>query len=272
MDSPRGLGGRLRAWRASVGSAIAGRPAGHFAAVASEPLVEEEERAPATRRATRADALYAAAGAAPPHDGSWSQAAPPRSYAAASSQAAAPPRIAAPGGAARLAPPRAPAPPAAEAELAQLSAAARTGAALGWDVCVAAASAAEREALLGDDLRAVAAQLRGCLAVAATQGGVRERALADAFEALDELGYARATGCEHTPARAGALVADALRRAARGRYVLDELERAPEAAAAPQYEPPRDAAATATPQGAPQPARAAPPPRPQDTEQPLIEL
>jgi hypothetical protein len=52
--------------------------------------------------------------------------------------------------------------------------------------------------------------------------------------------------------------------------VLDELERAPEAA--PQYEPPPSPlpswgeAAAATPQGAP-------PPRPQvDTEKPLIEL
>jgi hypothetical protein len=170
MDSPRGkssLSARLRAWRASVGSAIAGRPAGQFAAMASEPLVDDAAAyAALPARAPRADVAYAAAassGGAARDSAAWSVETP---------------------GASRRAPP----PPLdAGAQLAQLSAAARTAAALGWDVCAAVAPQ-ERDVLLGDDLRGVAAALRGCVAAAAAQGSASEPTLADAFAALDELG------------------------------------------------------------------------------------
>ena len=177
MDSPRGLSGRIRAWRASVGSAIAGHPSGaSFAALAAEPMLPAAAERPPPTRARRADGILAVAGAT---DGLSDR----EAYGALPPQL---PTNAPPASQRRSPPPAAHA--VLPARLLQLSEAARTAAALGWDV-VSLAAPEERDVLLGDDLRDVAAALRDALAAAAGRGGVPERVLADAFAAFEELQY-----------------------------------------------------------------------------------
>jgi hypothetical protein len=227
MDTPRGLSHRIRAWRASLGSAIAGHPSGgSFSALASERMLPPVADRPPPPHARRSEGLLAVAGA----DGLSDRDA----YAAIAT--ASRPR----------APPPSPATPLPVERLLRLSEAARTAASLGWEVTVMAAPE-ERDVLLGDDLRSVAAALRDALAAAAGAGGAPERVLADAFAAYEEL-----------------------------TYVLEEFEREPpttgdEAAPAPrQQREPQAMAPVATPP----PVRLPPPPAQPaaDTEKPLIEL
>jgi len=226
MDTPRGLSHRIRAWRASLGSAIAGHPSGgSFSALASERMLPPVADRPPPPHARRSEGLLAVA-----TDGLSDRDA----YAAIATSAASRPR----------APPPSPATPLPAERLLRLSEAARTAASLGWEVTVMAAPE-ERDVLLGDDLRSVAAALRDALAAAAGAGGAPERVLADAFAAYEEL-----------------------------TYVLDEFERPPtndgEAAPAPrQQREPQAMAPVATPP----PVRLPPPAQPAaDTEKPLIEL
>ena len=171
MDSPRGLSGRIRAWRASVGSAIAGHPSGaSFAALAAEPMLPAAAERPPPPHARRSDALLAVAQTRGLSDRDAYAAIPPALHQPPASQRSSPP------------------PAAPTARLLQLSEAARTAAALGWDV-VSLAAPEERDQLLGDDLRDVAAALREALAAAAGGGGAPERVLADAFAAFEELSY-----------------------------------------------------------------------------------
>jgi hypothetical protein len=201
-SSSRSLSERLRAWRAKFGSAIAGRPAGHFTALASEPLVSDAVTGetyaampPPLPRSPRT--AYAAATPSPP--GSSGRAPPPGSRGAALLSLSTPTPLASPRREDAQYAAVQPAPPVMdmEGQLVILSDAARTAAALGWDVCARVARD-ERDVLLGDDLRSVAAQLRGALAAAAStaQSGASEATLEDALQALDELLCARrATPC-----------------------------------------------------------------------------
>ena len=152
-----------------------------------------------------------------------------------------------------------PASPAPE-RLLRLVEAARTASSLGWDV-VSLAAPEERDVLLGDDLRAVAAALRDALAAAAG-GGVNlpERVLADAFAAFEELQY----------------VMTELERPPPAEMTMTQAERQQQAMTPQQQREP----AAMTPVAMPPPARLPPPPPPgsarqpaaADTEKPLIEL
>ena len=164
----------------------------------------------------------------------------------------------------RSPPPAAPAVP--TARLLQLSEAARTAAALGWDV-VSLAAPEERDVLLGDDLRDVAAALREALAQAAGGGGVPERVLADAFAAFEELQYVLRE--LEAPPPATKMQPTSTTRQAMPPSPLPQQQQAP--AQMPQAHvarlpPPPPASARAT-TAVQQPAAAE-----ADTEKPLIEL
>jgi hypothetical protein len=165
------------------------------------------------------------------------------------------------------APPPSPATPLPVERLLRLSEAARTAASLGWEVTVMAAPE-ERDVLLGDDLRAVAAALRDALAAAAGAGGAPERVLADAFAAYEELTYVLEE-FEREPPTTGDEAAPAPRQQ------REPQAMAPVATPPPVRLPPPPPTSVRLPPPPPTSVRGGVPPAQQpaaDTEKPLIEL
>lgn len=242
MDTPRGLSHRIRAWRASLGSAIAGHPSGgSFSALASERMLPPVADRPPPPHARRSEGLLAVAGA----DGLSDRDA----YAAIATASRPRPAPPSPVSAAALPMER----------LLRLSEAARTAASLGWDVVVMAAPE-ERDVLLGDDLRAVAAALREKLAAAAGAGGAPERVLADAFAAYEELTYVLAE-FEKPPPTDGGDAAPAVPRQQREPQAMSPVVTPPPVRLPPP--PPASVRGGVTPAQQQQAS---------DTEKPLIEL
>jgi hypothetical protein len=166
------------------------------------------------------------------------------------------------------APPPSPATPLPVERLLRLSEAARTAASLGWEVTVMAAPE-ERDVLLGDDLRAVAAALRDALAAAAGAGGAPERVLADAFAAYEELTYVLE---ELEPLRPPTNDGEA---APAPRQQREPQAMAPVATPPPVRLPPPPPTSVRLPPPPPTSVRGGVPPAQQpaaDTEKPLIEL